>query len=147
MKMLAFHHIALSVSDLERSITFYEALGFQAVMHWQAEDHSLRIAHLKIGDMLLELFCYTQFNTAPTSSATLNSDLPRLGTKHFGLRCSDIYAMKAKLEHQGLGQNIEITHGRTGIDYFFLKDPDGIFVEIVQDDRTLYIEAHRESGA
>ena len=33
---------------------------------------------------------------------------------------------------------VDITKGRTEIDYFFIKDPDGILVEIVQDDRGLW---------
>ena len=37
----------------------------------------------------------------------------------------------------GLATNPEITEGRTGIKYFFINDPDGNWVEIVQDDRAL----------
>jgi glyoxylase I family protein len=34
-------------------------------------------------------------------------------------------------------KDIEITQGRTGPRYFFITDPDGILVEISQDDREL----------
>jgi len=33
-----------------------------------------------------------------------------------------------------LAKSVEIKHGRTGIDYFFIKDPSGNFIEFVQDD-------------
>ncbi len=133
--MFNFHHIALSVADLRRSITFYQQLEFAPVMHWQAEDDSLQIAHLKKGDMLLELFCYRDPQQAPQSTQQLESDLKRIGTKHFGLRCANIREAKERLEEMGIAENIQITRGRTGIDYFFIRDPDDIFIEFVQDNR------------
>jgi glyoxylase I family protein len=133
--MFKFHHIALSVSQLSRSQDFYQALGFEQVYQYQSEDGSLQIAHLKLGEAILELFCYAQAEDAPLSTKLLVTDLPRLGVKHFGLAVADIHQAKEKLQALGLLQEVEISHGRTGIDYFFVQDPDGIFVEVVQDDR------------
>lgn len=135
--MFSFHHVALSVSSLQRSILFYEQLGFRVVKEWRAEDASLRIAQLKSGETMLELFCYASPQPAPESSSELDSDLQRIGVKHFGICCDDIQVAKARLESQGLAGDIQVTHGRTGVDYFFIRDPDGIFVEVVQDNRDL----------
>lgn len=129
------HHIALSISTLKRSINFYNQLGFEQVMHWQAEDQSLQIVHLRNTSLILELFCYAQPQTAPTSSQTLAGDLQRIGCKHFGLQSDDLEASLLKLKTKGLAQDIQITQGRTGTRYFFLQDPDGIFVEIIEDKR------------
>jgi len=40
------------------------------------------------------------------------------------------------LRAKGLAdENTSITVGRTKVSYFFIKDPDGVWVEIVKDDR------------
>ncbi|MDQ7000954.1 MAG: VOC family protein [Mariprofundus sp.] len=135
--MFSFHHVALSVSDLEASVVFYEQLGFSPVFRWRAEDESLAIVHLKQGEALLELFCFSSHVAAPESSKQLATDLPRIGIKHFGVRVADIQQAKERMDSLGLAEGIEIVHGRTGIDYFFLADPDGILVEVVQDNRKL----------
>ncbi len=135
--MFSFHHVALSVSDLEKSVAFYELLGFRSVFRWQNEDGSLAIVHLKQSEALLELFCFASTVAAPASSKQLATDLPRIGIKHFGVRVDDIHMAKARMISLGLADNIEIVKGRTGIEYFFLADPDEILVEVVQDNRNL----------
>jgi len=135
--MFSLHHIALSVSDLDASVAFYSSLDFKPVYRWHADDGALMIVHLKLGDFLLELFCFENPSAAPDSSKELASDLPRIGIKHFGLRVADIHTALAQLQAQGLADGVQVLHGRTGIVYLFIKDPDGILLEIVQDDRQL----------
>jgi len=135
--MFSLHHVALSVTDLDTSIAFYSGLNFEPVYRWQADDAMLSIVHLKQGELLLELFCFKSKFPAPLTSHELASDLPRIGIKHFGLRVVDIHAALKQLQIMGLADDIDVNHGRTGIDYFFIKDPDGILLEIVQDDREL----------
>lgn len=133
--MFSFHHVALSVTDLERSITFYGCLGFAVVHEWRAEDGTLAIAHMKLGGALLELFCYA--DAAGEVAGTLEQDLRRVGVKHFALQVADIHESAQRLSREGLVDEVVISTGRTGVDYFFITDPDGLFVEIVQDDREL----------
>lgn len=120
---------------MQASIRFYQALGFKQFHSWQAEDNSLHITHLKLEQITLELFCYQHNKPAPDHSHAIETDLQHIGIKHFGLQTTDIQTTKLELEQQGLANNIQIQHGRTGIGYFFIKDPDGILLEIVQDDR------------
>ncbi len=120
---------------MQASIDFYQALGFKQFHSWQADDASLQITHLKLEQITLELFCYHNNKPAPDHSHTIETDLHHIGVKHFGLQTTDIQKTKSQLEQQGLANNIQIQHGRTGIDYFFIKDPNGILLEIVQDDR------------
>ncbi|PIX53983.1 MAG: hypothetical protein CO188_10325 [Zetaproteobacteria bacterium CG_4_9_14_3_um_filter_54_145] len=133
--MFSVHHVALSVQSLHASVAFYDVFGFKPVYSWSSEDDKLTIVHLSHGDTLLELFCYRQPDPAPDSSHALATDLPRIGIKHFGLRVQDIHAAHAHLQQLGMSEGVAICHGRTGIDYFFIKDPSGILLEVVQDDR------------
>jgi len=132
------HHVALSVSDIDASIAFYTYFGFEPVYHWHADDKKLTIVHLKLGDFLLELFSFENNAAAPDSSKNLASDLPRIGIKHFGLKVADIHKTLKYLQQQKLADDhINVIQGRTNIEYFFIKDPDSILLEIVQDDRQL----------
>jgi glyoxylase I family protein len=67
----------------------------------------------------------------------LDTDLPRLGIKHFGLKVVDIEDARKNILTLGLANGLEIREGRTGIKYFFVNDPDGNWIEFVQDDRGL----------
>jgi glyoxylase I family protein len=134
--MFSPHHVAISVTSLEQSVPFYEKLGFGEVMQWQAEDGSLSIVQMQLSGLLLEMFCFASSKAGGVNKRTLESDLKTIGTKHFGLRVDDIERVRKQLVEAGLvDAQVVVTKGRTGIEYFFLRDPDGLFVEIVQDDR------------
>ncbi|HSW74541.1 MAG TPA: VOC family protein [Candidatus Saccharimonadales bacterium] len=134
--MYAIHHVALSVADREVSKAFYEKLDFKEVHFWQADDESLTITHLKNGDFILELFCYKNYTPAPETIHATATDLPIIGTKHFGLQVASIEAAREDLAAKDIVKpDIEITQGRTGPRYFFIEDPDGILVEIAEDGR------------
>ena len=135
--VFSFHHVSLSVESIELSMEFYSALGFKKVYEWQAEDRSLRVAHLKSGTAFIEIFCYLSPQAAPKTTKELSTDLPRIGVKHFALKVKSITEAKDALIEKGLINDAEITRGNTEVDYFFLRDPDGIWVEIVQDERGL----------
>ncbi len=136
MTSFKFHHVALSVVDLSRSIEFYGQLGFVEVHRYEAPDQSLRIAHLAIGEAILELFCFADPERAAAQSTTGN-DLEVIGIKHVALQVESVLEARDLLSKAGLADEPEISLGRTGIEYFFIQDPDGVWVEIVQDDRDL----------
>ncbi len=134
--MFQLHHVALTVGDLERSGAFYRALGFETVMQWRADDGHLRIDHLRLGPCILELFCFRDGPRA-RPAPNLDTDLPRPGLRHIALACDDLKEAMERLRDAGIPIETGITRGRTGFDYFFVRDPDGNFVEIVQDSRQL----------
>lgn len=133
--MYSPHHIAFSVSDSQASVNFYKQLGFEELSFWQAEDKSLSITHLSLNGLILELFCYAHPKPAPDSIHTTSTDLPIIGTKHFGLKTNSIEEARADLAAKGIvATDIEIKQGKW-YKYFFIEDPDGILVEITDEAR------------
>lgn len=133
--MYSPHHIAFSVSDHQISVAFYKQLGFQELSFWEAEDCSLSITHLNLDGLILELFCYANAQPAPDSIHATSTDLPIIGTKHFGLKVDSIEAARADLAAKGIVEaDIEIKQGKW-YRYFFIEDPDGILVEITDETR------------
>ena len=134
--MFSVHHGTLSVADLDRSIAFYSHFGFEPVTRWAAEDGSLEIVHLSLGGIILELFCYAANHSQESGRYGVGNDLEQVGVKHLALQVSSLRAAKALLADLGLPTGTEISHGRTEIDYFFVQDPDGLWLEIVEDHRS-----------
>lgn len=133
--MYSPHHIAFSVSNSAVSVDFYKQLGFQELSFWEAEDKSLSITHLRLGDLILELFCYANAQPAPDSIHANSTDLPIIGTKHFGLKAASLEDARADLAAKGIvPADIKIKQGKW-YKYFFIEDPDGILVEITDETR------------
>ena len=132
--MFSFHHICLSVTNRKRSVQFYSHLGFEQLRTWEAGDKSFDITHLKNDIVILELFCFKQYYDAPSTSHSPKTDLPFVGTKHFGLKVDSIETAREDLITKGIiGKDTVITSGISGSRYFFIQDPDGILVEITEN--------------
>jgi glyoxylase I family protein len=133
----SIHHVAISVTNLEQSIQFYSTFGFSELIKWDSVKGGLKLCHLKLDNVILELFCYETTKSAPESASTLKTDLPRIGVKHFALEVDSIDKAKQFVIDKGIVQDVEITRGTNGLSYFFIKDPDGILFELIEDKRNL----------
>jgi catechol 2,3-dioxygenase-like lactoylglutathione lyase family enzyme len=139
-------HIGIQVRDLERSIRFYEDhLGFECVLRGTRSepyvqrvvgyypDVTLELAELAIPgtEVRLEIVEYRGVAGAPIDPATANP-----GTVHFSLFVDDIDGMYERLTAEGVEFVSEVQTSTAGPlaggRVVYMKDPDGIRVELVQ---------------
>jgi glyoxylase I family protein len=138
MTTFAPHHIAVTVSDLEASKSFYRFFGFRLVAEWSKNDKSVTISHLRQdAGFVLELFRYAGDGTRPQPAFTPGNNLPETGVKHLAFTVPDLGRARAEIIAAGIGEVTPIARGRTLVDYFFVIDPDRMYVEVVSDAREL----------
>ena len=123
--MIRFLHTRIRVRDLDRSIAFYETLGYVPGERKDSPQGN-RLAFLQLpgNDVYLEL-CYS-----PDYTATCPEDL-----MHTCLGVPDIVAYCTQLEAAGIeiwpsGWHEKFTTG--GRKMAFVTDPDGYEVEILE---------------
>lgn len=129
------HHTAISVRNLDASLAFYTALGFAEVN--RAAFDGATLVHLQLGEYALELFAYEKNTDLPALEPGFGNDLDILGLKHLALATDDIHAALADLRDRGLAdETIEVGSLPNGkAQWIFVQDPDGLWVEIIQEDR------------
>jgi glyoxylase I family protein len=139
-------HMAVSVSDLDRSLAFYrDLLGFELIRVIEPRgDEKIgkiaglagaqtRIAHLKIGKNMLELFEYVQPRGRPIGDRS-QADL---GCSHVGLRSDDARGDYRLLKAQGVAFVSEPVEFRPGVWVAYFRGPDGEICELREDPETL----------
>ena len=118
--MFTFNHYNFNVSDLEKSIKFYdEALGLRPVREVVREGYKLVFLGDGTTDFCLEL--------TSLFDRTEPYDLGE-GEFHLALTADDIDAAYAK--HKEMG--IVCQEQKAGHKFYFIEDPDGYWVEIVE---------------
>jgi catechol 2,3-dioxygenase-like lactoylglutathione lyase family enzyme len=96
----------------------------------------MSIVHLKLGSSFLEIFVYNKNQNQRPLKFEYGNNLEDIGVKHIALWTDDIEAALTDLKSKGLAKDeTKITFGRTKVSYLFIQDPDGVWVEIVKDDR------------
>jgi catechol 2,3-dioxygenase-like lactoylglutathione lyase family enzyme len=119
-RILGVAHVALFVSDLQKSRAFYEGfLGYEEPYALKREDGSERIAFIKINeDQYLELFA-----ESPKQDGHLN---------HISFFTDSAEAMRDYLASKDVNVPDNVGKGKIGNSNFNITDPDGHTVEIVQ---------------
>ena len=144
MEIKGIHHTSFTVSNLKRSIDFYQGiLGFPIVMEkeltgTEAETITalpgahLLIAHLKAGEyQTIELIQYLAPQGKVLDTTTCN-----VGSAHICFVVSDIQKAYQELKAKGVrfkSEPIRLSSGKSkgGYAVYFL-DPDGITLELFQ---------------
>lgn len=138
----SFHHTALSVSDLDRSIRFYcDLLGMR--LDWRIDDRKGEALEKVVGlknvnvsyAMLsgwggrLELF---QYHTPVGQPYPPDKPVSDKGITHFAFQVEEIEALYEKLLGRGVRFNTPPQVIREGVKATYLHDPDGIILELIQ---------------
>ena len=117
---------ALRVSDLERSETFYRAVGFREIGRVPIGDGTTLVMLNLPGDgeyVTLEL-AYT-----PAAGALVVGN----GFSHIAVQVDDLAATVAELTRKGIACGpIDYPDGANGPTVSNLRDPDGYQIELVQ---------------
>lgn len=131
-------HAAISVSSLKESINFYERIfGFKCIKKFYIETLNANACFLKINIFSLELFEFMDHNPLPNYRKTVIEDLKTIGVKHFAFKVNDIEKTYYSLKDKKVDFATDICLGGSGLRYFFIKDPDGILVEIIENEEAI----------
>jgi catechol 2,3-dioxygenase-like lactoylglutathione lyase family enzyme len=145
MRVGTVYHTGFTVSDIERSVSFYrDVLGMRLIRRQTGtapylatitgfEGVRLEIAMLQPADggSMLELLQYASHPAPPTDRAT-----NRPGNGHLCFKVDDVRAACGELRRRGVtlvSEPAEITAGaHAGGLAVYLRDPDGFTVELYQ---------------
>ncbi len=144
-RTMQFHHVAISVKDMEKALSFYrDLLGFDIL--WEAarrtgkplsrvvglDNVETRIVMLKGYGTKVELFQYAH----PRGKAAHIAEQCDYGLTHFALSVQGIHELHERLADQGVTFNCPPQNLRPGVWAAYMKDFEGNTIELVQYDDT-----------
>jgi len=127
---LRLHHVAITVSDMQKSIDFYKRLGFGIISVYDKSEPGAKGASLKLGQIELEMFCFK--NPAKSNPKEPKEAFKAIGVTHFALGHNELDECCKKLKKAGFEILHEPKTASTGHRYTFLKDPDGTYIELFE---------------
>lgn len=139
MRSKGIHHTGMIVSDLQRSIGFYELFGYQVTARIEEEGEEvergtgvegahLDVAILERGPARLELIQYL----TPEEGAPAHAANNAIGAAHICLEVDDIDEAIAELSAKGIEFQSEPIYHESGIRWAYCRDPDGVTAELLQ---------------
>ena len=141
-----FLHISITCSDLETTIRFYEALGLKTIKRlgvvdepgiaqaFQLPGGRLAVAYLATSDKPGALFIDLVQWLDPIGSGEAYRALDHIGLNRFALRVTDLDGLVTQARAQGLAfmTDAPVPVGDEGMRFIVARDPDGVFVQLVE---------------
>jgi len=144
--MASIRHIGITVSNLSKSLNFYESyFGFKIQRKMEESGEVLdnfsalknvEVITVKLSDnkeQLLELLCY---KSHPNNKVELNlkRQICYVGCSHFALTVEDLDEIYNKMCENGIIFNYppQISSDNK-VKIAFCKDPDGVLIELVEE--------------
>jgi len=136
-----WHHVAISVKDMERELRFYrDLLGFE--VDWERENYTgemygkvvglpgaaARVVMLKGYGGRIELFKYH----VPEGRECGTKRQCDFGLTHFALMVKGIDELYQRLLKEGVQFNCPPQNLRPGVWATYMKDPEGVTIELVE---------------
>ena len=129
-------HVAIKVTDLDRSLDFYVGkLGFKEMLRLNKDDGSVWLVYLRItDDQYLEIFPGAENDRAPGCDAN--------GMNHMCLAVEDIRSLVKEIEAAGIPLLLPLKLAVDGNWQAWIEDPDGNRIELMQmDPKSLQLKA------
>lgn len=127
MKFNSCHHIAIIVSDIEKSKVFYSGiLGFKIIKETFREDRDSWKIDLEVNpDTQIELFTFPNAPQRPTYPEAL-------GLRHLAFGVPSIEEAVEYLKSKGIEVEDVRVDKLTGKKFTFFSDPDSLPLEIYE---------------
>jgi lactoylglutathione lyase len=124
---MALIHTCYRITDIDRSVEFYRALGFEEISRLPIRDEAVNVFMNQPGDgdsPRLEL----TFNYGHTEPYEIGT-----GYGHIAITAEDLDGTLARLAEQGIEpERPPYTVREGGSRLCFVRDPDGYRIEIVE---------------
>lgn len=117
------HHTAILCSNLDRSLDFYQKLGFTLLRQVWREAQQDYLTMLRREEMYLELFVKPQAPPRPSQPEAL-------GLRHLAFRVESVPEAAAWLESLGIPTEPIREDRVNGGRFTFFRDPDGLPLEL-----------------
>ncbi|MDA0263505.1 MAG: VOC family protein [Chloroflexi bacterium] len=144
MKAKSISHIAVCVSDLDRSLAFYQGIlgmtvsldtvqdtrGGSRTYTYKNERDTRRVAHLSWGEDQEPYLVMTCHPGSQPDGAPIKLD--QIGVSHFSFTVDDVLGLANELVAKGVeipGGIQAFTNAKGEVSSFYVTDPDGILVQ------------------
>jgi len=130
---ISYHHVGISVPNLEESIAWYKKmLGFEVVSRMGGEtNNGMLVALIKRGSCHIELFQVPGAKPLPEYRRDPSADLRVNGLSQFAFQVADTQAAVKELKAKGA----EVAMGpvdTAGVVFAFVRDNAGNCFELIQ---------------
>ena len=132
---VAFHHVALSVRDLEESIDWSgKFFGMKVLSRMTIPYSGASIAFIGNGEFIIELIYVEEHKPIPPERSHPDTDNEVLGVKHFCVAVDDNRAFIQMLKDNGVKIALEMQSPPMPRYGAHVLDPTGNLIEIFQKD-------------